>query len=138
MGVSEADAQAWLHKAEQDLAAARALSAGESPLWDIVVYHAQQAAEKYLKALLVRRAIQPPRTHDLVLLLTLCVATAPGLVGLADDCAFLSPLAVLSRYPGDGPETAAEDGERALRIAGLVRSEVMALMTSDDTTGFPT
>lgn len=116
---------AWVRKAESDLIAVDLLIAANDPPWDIVVFHAQQAAEKFLKAFLVSRGQQPPKVHDLTRLLTLCVADQPELASLADDCAFLSPLAVLSRYPGDATESAREDAEKGVDIARRIRSGVL-------------
>ena len=120
-----ADAFAWVRKAEHDLMAVDAISAGDDPPWDIVVFHAQQAAEKFLKALLVSHGQQPPKIHDLTRLLTICLAHAPELVSFADDFVFLSPLAVLSRYPGDEPASAREDAQRGIEIARRVREVIL-------------
>lgn len=49
----------WLKKADLDLRTVLRLSA-ESEFRDIVGFHAQQAAEKYLKALLTRHQIEFP------------------------------------------------------------------------------
>jgi HEPN domain-containing protein len=38
--------QQWLIKSERDLQASRALINDQEPLFDIAVYHCQQAAEK--------------------------------------------------------------------------------------------
>lgn len=119
------DASAWVRKAEHNLVALDSISSGDDPPWDIVVFHAQQAAEKFLKALLVLRGHQPPKTHDLPRLLALCASEAPELAAFADDCFFLSPLAVRSRYPGDEPETAREDAERGAQIARRIRDAVL-------------
>ena len=57
--------RAWVLKAEHDLLnIENNLAAREIP-WDTVCFHAQQCAEKYLKALLVSRKIDPPKIHDL-------------------------------------------------------------------------
>ncbi len=122
-----ADVSAWVEKAEHDLVAVDAISVGSDPPWDIVVFHAQQAAEKFLKAFLVSRGHQPPKTHDLTRLLTICVADAPELASFADDCVFLSPLAVLSRYPGGEPEpdSAREDAEKGVEIARRIRGAIL-------------
>ncbi|MEO1068074.1 MAG: HEPN domain-containing protein [Cyanobacteria bacterium J06638_6] len=50
--------EAWLAKAEADLQAAELLLNAANPLLDIVCYHAQQCAEKYLKGYLVARSVQ--------------------------------------------------------------------------------
>ena len=57
--------RAWVLKAEHDLLnIENNLAAPEVP-WDTVCFHAQQCAEKYLKAPLVSRQIDPPKIHDL-------------------------------------------------------------------------
>lgn len=45
--------QAWIQKAENDFKTIRASLASADPAWDTVCFHAQQAAQKYLKAYLV-------------------------------------------------------------------------------------
>jgi HEPN domain-containing protein len=120
-----ADVSAWVRKAEHDLVAVDSISAGTDPPWDIVVFHAQQAAEKFLKALLVSRDHQPPKIHELTRLLALCVSYAPELAAFLDDCEFLSPLAVRSRYPGDEPDTAREDAEKGVQIARRIQAAVL-------------
>lgn len=47
-------ARGWFRKAESDLADARRTVASEGP-YDTACFHAQQAAEKYLKGFLVSR-----------------------------------------------------------------------------------
>jgi HEPN domain-containing protein len=42
--------------------------------WDTVCFHAQQVIEKLFKAFLVLNGQVPPRTHDLVALLTHCAS----------------------------------------------------------------
>ena len=119
-------ASSWARKADEDLVVVDILVRGGDPLWDAVVYHAQQAAEKLLKALLVSRGEVLPKVHDLTKLLTLCVAYEPDLATFMDDCFFLSPLAVRSRYPDEEAETAREDAERCAAIARGIRSAVLA------------
>ena len=120
-----ASVSAWIRKAEHDLVVVDLLIPSDDPPWDIVVFHAQQAAEKFLKAFLVSRGQQPPKVHDLPRLLKLCVTFAPDLASFVDECAFLSPLAVLSRYPGDEAESTREDAERGVEIARHVREAIL-------------
>ena len=58
-------ARAFLERADADLAAVRALEHDRSVPDAIVGFHAQQAAEKLLKAVLASRGIEFPRTHSL-------------------------------------------------------------------------
>lgn len=56
----------WVAKAENDLKnAAYTLGMGEDCPTDTICFHAQQCIEKYIKALLVLRGIDFPKTHDL-------------------------------------------------------------------------
>ena len=65
-------------KAEGDHAtAARELRARLSPNYDAVCFHAQQAAEKYLKAFLQEHEVDFPKTHNLIELLELCLPVDP-------------------------------------------------------------
>lgn len=61
----------WIAKAEGDFATARReLAATNLPNYDAVCFHAQQCAEKYLKAFLQESGIAFPKIHDLAALLT--------------------------------------------------------------------
>lgn len=55
----------WFSKAEEDLNAAKALLSCELSLLSAVGFHSQQAAEKYLKAFLIFRQTEFPKTHDI-------------------------------------------------------------------------
>jgi HEPN domain-containing protein len=71
----------WVRKAESDLMnAVHTLKLGADGPTDTVCFHAQQCIEKYLKALLVLRAIDFPRTHDLEKLVSLLPATARAML----------------------------------------------------------
>ena len=97
------DPHAWVDRAEEDLAMARSTLRRKRPLTASACFHAQQCAEKYLKAVLVAQAYPFPRTHDLLALHTLCVQ-AGVISGLPiDRLESLSAYAVQVRYPGDDP-----------------------------------
>jgi HEPN domain-containing protein len=116
----------WADKAEGDWQVARRESQAPSPVWDAICFHAQQCAEKYLKALLEEHRIAFTKTHDLVVLLRLTEQRVAELDSLESELAYLSPLAVVTRYPGAtaDPTLAA----RAIEIAGKVRTIIrMAL-----------
>jgi HEPN domain-containing protein len=73
----------WIEKAEGDFATAgRELRARKQPNYDAVCFHAQQSAEKYLKALLQEQGTAVPRTHMLLDLLAICLKINPHLAGL--------------------------------------------------------
>jgi HEPN domain-containing protein/predicted nucleotidyltransferase len=110
----------WLHRAQGDFVMAR-LALAHGGQWDQVCFHAQQAAEKYLKAALVRQYVHPSHTHNLEELLADLRAAGVAAPGLDADCELLAPYAVTMRY---GPFKANEQIARAAlsaaeRIAAL-------------------
>jgi HEPN domain-containing protein len=66
----------------------------------LIAYHAQQCAEKYLKALLVSQQIDFPFTHNISRLLELCQMSDEWKKEII-DAEELSPFAVSTRYPGE-------------------------------------
>ena len=63
----------WVEKAEGDRdTALRELRARKRPNYDAACFHAQQMAEKYIKAFLQENGFTIPYTHNLIDLLMLC------------------------------------------------------------------
>ncbi len=119
--------QEWVDKAEGDLATARReLAAAEDPNYDAVCFHAQQCAEKYLKALLQERRIRFPKTHDLVELMELAVRVDPSWEDLRGRFDALDDFAVDIRYPGTFADKPA--AREALDIAQEVRKRARGLL----------
>lgn len=67
--------KSWIVHAEDDYKAPKTLLGLKKPLLGAVCFHAQQCAEKYLKALLILKDVDFPKTHDLPTLNTLCNQT---------------------------------------------------------------
>jgi len=87
-----------LRKDAGDEAALQVLAA-QSAIPDAVIgFHAQQAIEKLLKAVLAFRGIVFPRTHNLVALFKLVRDHGIPLLPSLDDAMQLTPFAVESRY----------------------------------------
>ncbi len=115
----------WIEKAGQDLAACEILLESSAMLTGITAFHAQQAAEKYIKALLALREISFPKTHNIRHLLELLGPT-DSLLGESLKTAWaLSPYGVLPRYPGDLPEIPMAEARRLYQIAICVRDAVL-------------
>ena len=90
----------WLRKADGDLRAAERLADAPED-YDVVAYHCQQAAEKYLKARLAVTGNDPPRTHDLLRLMSLLQAVETFSASETDMAKLLTPFGVAIRYPGE-------------------------------------
>jgi len=86
--------QGWLEKAQRDLYVALRELSSSKPLTDITCFHAQQAAEKYLKAYLVWVEIDFPKTHVLEQLVLLAGQKDPEFLMLKDEVSLLTPYAV--------------------------------------------
>jgi HEPN domain-containing protein len=105
----------WINKGEGDrLTAKRESEVIDAPNWDAVCFHAQQAVEKYLKALLQQEEIQFSRTHDLAQLLRALLSKFSELELLLDDLEWLTTFAVEIRYPGES--ALEDDAKQAIRI----------------------
>jgi HEPN domain-containing protein len=115
-----------VRKAEHDVKAARIIAGGPDRLYDNVCFHCQQAAEKYLKALLQEAGRPVPRTHDLRLLLTLLLPIHLGLRSLRRGLLFLSQFAVDHRYPGR--DATKRQADAALRWADRVRTACRTIL----------
>ena len=116
----------WLRYARDDLALAQNMPASQPGRPRHVAYHAQQAAEKGIKAILVFEQIEFPFGHDLNALRDL----TPGGYGLRSafpELGSLSRWAVRARYPllGEPSEAEAVQAERfAQEILQMVEEEL--------------
>lgn len=130
MSDPESSVSAWLRKAEHDvLNIENNLAAKEIP-WDTICFHAQQAAEKLLKAFLIAQGQDIQRTHDLVAILSECVKISPGLAHLENDCRNLTYFAVSGRYPDDVFEPEEQDGRNMVEALHRLRSILLPLLTN--------
>ena len=125
-------AREWLAKADVDLSAARALLATAAH-FDAVAFHAQQAAEKALKAFLVWHQVEFPKTHDIKRLLVLCRHDDAALARALAAAAELTPYGAEYRYPGDYPPFLKEMAESGVAIADRVVASVAESVSADRT-----
>ena len=104
----------WLERARADLAACAALIAAGLPAE--ALFHAQQCAEKAIKAFLTWHQISFKKTHDLDELKQLCLPLAGDAGAHLAGIGKLSQYAWRFRYPGApySPErTEAEEARQA-------------------------
>ncbi len=113
----------WVRKAEQDWTALQVLAQGDVGLVaDVMAFHAQQCAEKYLKAMLQKHGMAPPRIHSLSALLDMLNASEENFDTIRAECEYLSPFAVNFRYPGE--ESTRDDAVEAMNCAETIRKEI--------------
>lgn len=118
----------WLAKADEDLLAADAILATEMPFFDTAGFHAQQAAEKALKALLVRHQVNVRYTHEIRELLVAADQVAPGIRDRLRGAEELTGYAVDARYPGPQRPLRQEEAASYLEVARDVMAHVRELL----------
>lgn len=121
----------WIAKAEADLQNAMlVLDAGPEGPMDTVAFHAQQCAEKYLKAFLCHRGEEVPRIHDVEALL---IRTGVwGQVEMAvEESRLLTDYATVTRYPGDYEPVSYEEAAHAVELAQRVRLAVQGEISGE-------
>ncbi len=124
----------WIRRAHSDLTLARTPPEVGILLEDLC-FHAQQAAEKALKAILITRSIPIPRTHNITRLLEL-MPGADAIPQAVQAAVVLTDYAVATRYPGAYEPVEDEEYREALALAETVvswaRGEVAGPPTGAD------
>ena len=105
----------WLENARADLALAR-VTLPPGARYEHLCFHAQQAVEKGLKAVLLKRGVEFPFTHNLQGLLDRMPPELNVPRGVL-DAVVLTPYAVTARYPGEFEPVSETDRQDAVRLA---------------------
>ncbi|OLY91548.1 HEPN domain-containing protein [Cnuella takakiae] len=113
----------WYAKADADLQTCEILLESGVQLFDVIAFHAQQCAEKYLKAYLTFQETMAPKVHDLAVLLGLAIKMDATFESL-QSAVTLTPYAVYTRYPTDMGVTDKEEAENIVNEARLVKDFV--------------
>jgi HEPN domain-containing protein len=110
----------WLRHAKSDLAVCHHVKNDADVLPNQVVFHAQQAAEKALKGVMIHEGIAFPLTHDLKELVKRWTSSGSAwpveLTAIKD----LNPYAVETRYPGYIHQISSAEVRAAIETAGKV------------------
>lgn len=116
--------QEWLDKAEDDWLAARTLLR-EDVAYGAISFHAQQVAEKCVKAYLTAQGKAFPRTHDLLELLAIGKSMDESLSDYVDEASLLNPVYLDVRYPGGEPQVFDQKtAQDAFSAAETIRSAI--------------
>jgi HEPN domain-containing protein len=109
----------WLRHARADLALARGAAHDEETI-SLLCFHAQQATEKALKAILIAHDIDFPKLHIIERLIGLLPADLP-LPSWLPETSSLTVYATIMRYPFFG----APISEAALQTAAALAEETV-------------
>jgi HEPN domain-containing protein len=122
-------AKGWWRKGDSDLTSAQlCLAAGRA--MDTACFHAQQAAEKYLKAYLVLMKKDFPFMHNLSALVELCKSEDVSFDKIQEPAEALTPYAVEARYDEDfWPDmiTTQEAVHQAVTIRDFILAKLPAI-----------
>jgi len=119
----------WMQYADEDLRLARhGLTMSSSCPHRLIAFHAQQCAEKCLKAYLLYHRVDFPYTHDIAKLLTLCAEHAVWTQEL-QDAERLTPYATTARYPSKVGGVTRREALRAVQTAARVQKVVRKALT---------
>jgi HEPN domain-containing protein len=117
----------WLRHARSDLALARVERPAEVFL-EMLCFHAQQAVEKSIKAVLLAKGIHFPYTHDIAKLISLVKETEISWPEDLNQAADLTEYASETRYPGSMEPVSEEDYRQAIGIAEQVLAWAASLI----------
>ncbi len=121
-------AEEWIRKVGEDIRAAEALLEKEYRLLYPSCFHAQQLAEKFMKALLTLRQVEFSKTYSIRELLELIHTFDENTAVKLQSAVSLTPYGVEARYPGDAPEPTLAETKKALALARLVEDAVRKLI----------
>ena len=94
----------WLKKSENDLLAANGIMYYyEEPPTDTICYHCHQTVEKGLKAFLLYKEVDVPRTHDLIELLNLAGFEDKNFLDFKNEIEALNKYYIEAKYPIANP-----------------------------------
>jgi HEPN domain-containing protein len=105
----------WLNRAQSDLLLAKTKKKGI--YLEDLCFHAQQAVEKAIKALLIKEGVEFPYVHDIAELLTLLEKTGQRLPKTIREGEKLTRFAVFTRYPGIAQMISQKEYDEAMKVA---------------------
>ena len=94
---------------------------------EIICYHCEQSAEKYLKGYLILKQNNVEKTHDLGMLNKKCLLIEPAFCEIEDECLELIPYGVQVRYPYE-LEVNEQDMKSALACAEKIQRFIIVLL----------
>ena len=112
------DPREWLNRARSNLALAKN-RVPDAYLEDLC-FEAQQAAEKAIKALLIRSEVDFPYVHDLARLLSVLEEAGEPIPDIVRKAGELTPYALIMRYPGPARPVTQEEYEDAVKTSEAV------------------
>ncbi len=116
--------QDWLARADEDIKVAE-LALKEGGLPNPICFHAQQAAEKYLKGFLAFYEKHVRKIHDLQSLISECKKIDANFSDIEKEAVYLTQFYTETRYPGDITEFTLNEADGAYKATLKIRKFVL-------------
>jgi HEPN domain-containing protein len=131
--MSVRDSKMWIDYAQENLDVAKLVLAHGH--YNASLQNAQQAVEKFLKAVILSAGKPVRKTHDLVVLLTEIASLSLTVDLDAQEALFINSIYVLSKYPLEGvlPDSLPDEADcrKAIEIAERVGRDAKTLAARD-------
>ena len=111
----------WIRIADRDFDSAQLLNDAVRRHYEVICYLCAQATEKYLKGFLISNDIIPQKSHNLMILHTLCAEIENDFATIGAECDFLNRFASDIRYPHQY-EVFETDAIRAINTVEKIRN----------------
>lgn len=109
------DYKVWMERSKSSLKIAQ-IENNNGIYYEDLCFQAQQSVEKALKALLIKKGLEPKRTHNLIVILQ-DVMNHYKVPEDLKNIIILNDYAVQTRYPGDYTPVDKEEYSKAISIA---------------------
>jgi len=124
--MNEETVKNWIRRAENDMKIGKDELLTESPATDMICFHMQQCAEKYLKAFLIFNGIEITKTHDIYEVINHCIKLEPDFSYLIEiNADILTKYAVNIRYGEIFYYPPIEETKKAVEKAEKVKNYVL-------------
>jgi HEPN domain-containing protein len=124
------DPREWLNRAKSALSLAQARR--EGVYWEDLCYQAQQAAEKAIKAVLIRQGVDFSYVHDIAELLVELESAGGSVPGAVKRAARLTRFAVFTRYPAPAAALRRMEWAEAVALAQEVVTWAESLLAEGE------
>jgi len=107
----------WIYEGNNDLGLAEFVIKNDGTYYDLVCFHCQQAAEKFLKAYIIYLNLYYKKIHDLKYLLNVIKKKRTVPEPLFEQADLLSAYAIDSRYPDHWNDPSLEETKECIKAA---------------------
>ena len=112
------DPREWMNRARSNLV--RSKNRVPGVYLEDLCFDAQQAAEKAIKAVMIKRNVEFPYVHDLDYLLSLLEEAGEAMPGTIRQASELTKYAIVTRYPGGTRPVSEQEYAEAVAMSEAV------------------